>query len=287
MIQLEAIDVTFNPGTPLENRALTGVDLTIPLGQFVTVIGSNGAGKSTLLNVLSGDVMVDRGKVLIDQQDVTAWPTPQRAKLVARVFQNPLAGSCAHLTVAENLALAARRGQARRLNPALTAAVQRGFRDRLAQLGLGLEKRLGDRMGLLSGGQRQAISLLMSTLAEQQILLLDEHTAALDPQTAAYVLKLTQAIVTERQLTTLMVTHSMAQALAMGDRIIMLHQGKIIFDIASPERDGLTVADLLERFAQLQGDALTDDALLLSTGQKIESLEKPVDMEFQIEKGFG
>jgi putative tryptophan/tyrosine transport system ATP-binding protein len=263
MIQLEAIHVTFNPGTPLQNRALTGLDLTIPIGQFVTVIGSNGAGKSTLLNVLSGDVIGDRGRVLINQQDVTRWPTPQRAKLVARVFQNPLAGSCAQLTVEENLALAMRRGQARGLRPALTKSVRQTFCDRLAQLGLGLEKRLGDRMGLLSGGQRQAIGLLMSTLAEQQILLLDEHTAALDPQTAEYVLQLTQALVTERQLTTLMVTHSMQQALKMGDRTIMLHQGKIILDIAASDRDGLTVTDLLQRFAQLQGEDLTDDALLL------------------------
>ncbi len=263
MIHLDAIHVTFNPGTPLEHVALTGLDLTIPAGQFVTVIGSNGAGKSTLLNVLSGDVLADRGKVLINQQDVTRWPTAQRAKLVARVFQNPLAGSCPQLTVEENLALAYRRGQLRGLQPALTPAVRQRFRDRLAQLGLGLEKRLGDRMGLLSGGQRQAISLLMSTLAEHQILLLDEHTAALDPKTAAYVLQLTQAIITERQLTTLMVTHSMQQALSLGDRTIMLHNGKIIFDIAAADRAGLTVADLLQRFAQLQGEALTDDALLL------------------------
>jgi putative tryptophan/tyrosine transport system ATP-binding protein len=263
MIQLDAIHVTFNPSTPLENRALTGIDLTIPPGQFVTVIGSNGAGKSTLLNVLSGDVIAERGRVMMNQQDVTQWPTPQRAHLVARVFQNPLAGSCTHLTVEENLALAYRRGQSRRLQPALTKPVRQLFRNRLAQLGLGLEKRLGDRMGLLSGGQRQAISLLMSTLADHQILLLDEHTAALDPKTAEYVLQLTQAIITERQLTTLMVTHSMQQALRMGDRTIMLHNGKIIFDIAATERAGLTVNDLLQRFAHLQGEELSDDGLLL------------------------
>ena len=263
MIQLDSIHVTFNPGTPLANHALTGIDLTIPAGQFVTVIGSNGAGKSTLLNVLSGDIIVDRGSVLINQQDVTPWPTPQRAKLVARVFQNPLVGSCAQLTVEENLALAYRRGQSRRLQPALTKPIRQTFRDRLAQLGLGLEKRLGDRMGLLSGGQRQALSLLMSTLADHQILLLDEHTAALDPKTAEYVLQLTQTIITEHQLTTLMVTHSMQQALRMGDRTIMLHNGKIIFDITATERAGLTVTDLIQRFAQLQGEALSDDALLL------------------------
>lgn len=256
MIQLDAIHVTFNIGTPLEHHALTGLDLTIPTGQFVTVIGSNGAGKSTLLQVLSGDVIADRGRVLMQQQDVTHWPTARRAKLVARVFQNPLAGSCAQFTVAENLALAYRRGQSRGWQSAVTKTGQQLFRDRLAQLGLGLENRLSDRMGLLSGGQRQAVSLLMSTLAKNQILLLDEHTAALDPQTAEYILQLTQTIVSENKLTTLMVTHSMQQALKLGDRTIMLHNGKIILDIAAAARAQLTVADLLQQFAQLQATGM-------------------------------
>lgn len=263
MIQLEDITVTFNLGTPLEKKALRAINLTINQGQFVTVIGSNGAGKSTLLNVLSGDIIPEKGRVLINAQDVTKWSAPQRAKLVARVFQNPLAGSCANLTVEENLALAYRRGQKLGLRAALTSTVRATFRERLARLDLGLEKRLNDRMGLLSGGQRQAVSLLMSTLAPNQILLLDEHTAALDPKTADYVLQLTREIVAERSLTTLMVTHSMRQALKLGDRTIMIHEGQIIFDVAGSERSGLEVQDLLQHFQELRGEDLADDALLL------------------------
>ncbi|MEB3292963.1 MAG: ABC transporter ATP-binding protein [Synechococcales bacterium] len=271
MIRLEALHVTFNPGTPLQTVALDGLHLLIPTGQFVTVIGSNGAGKSTLLNVLSGEVKPDRGVIMIGDQTVTAWSTPKRAKLVARVFQNPLAGSCANLTVEENLAIAYRRGCQRGLRNAISKSLRQELRDRLAQLNLGLEKRLQDRMGLLSGGQRQAISLLMSTLASNQILLLDEHTAALDPKTADYILHLTREIVQERNLTTLMVTHSMKQALQLGDRTIMLHAGKIILDIAGQDRAGLTVSDLLQQFEQLRLEQLrqtdqedvADDSLLL------------------------
>lgn len=264
MIRVEAVHVTFNSGTPLARRALDGIDLTIPTGQFLTVIGSNGAGKSTLLNVLSGDIIPEKGRVMINDQDVTSQSTPQRARLVARVFQNPQSGSCANLTVEENLALAYCRGQRRGLRPALNRSVRKEFRERLARLGLGLENRLGDRMGLMSGGQRQAISLLMSTLAPNQILLLDEHTAALDPKTAAYVLQLTREIVAERGSTTLMVTHSMRQALTLGDRTIMLYEGQIIFDVSGAERSGLEVADLLRRFEELRGEELADDTLLLS-----------------------
>jgi putative tryptophan/tyrosine transport system ATP-binding protein len=267
MIRLEALQVTFNPGTPLQTVGLDGLSLAIPAGQFITVIGSNGAGKSTLLNVVSGEVLPDRGAVIIAGQNVTPWSTPKRAKLVARVFQNPLAGSCANLTVEENLALAYRRGLGRSFRTALPHFLRQELHDRLARLNLGLEKRLRDRMGLLSGGQRQAISLLMSTLAPNQILLLDEHTAALDPKTANEVLCLTREIVQERQLTTLMVTHSMKQALQFGDRTIMLHAGKIILDIAGEERAGLNVRDLLQRFEQLRPDRsdaeMTDDSLLL------------------------
>ncbi|MGD2179484.1 ABC transporter ATP-binding protein [Lusitaniella coriacea] len=263
MIELETIHVTFNPGTPLETRALNGVDLTIPDGQFVTVIGSNGAGKSTLLNTISGDLIPDRGKVKIAEQTVTKLPTHKRAKFVARVFQNPLAGSCAHLTVEENLALAYRRGKSRGLRSALNRRLREDLRAQLATLGLGLENRLRDRMGLLSGGQRQAVSLLMSTLAPNKILLLDEHTAALDPKTAESVLQLTRQIVEQRQLTTLMITHSMRQALDFGDRVLMLHQGKIIFDLAGTERNGLEVKDLLQLFEEKQDNFLSDDSLLL------------------------
>lgn len=248
MISLQDITVTFNLGTPIALRALNGLNLDIAAGEFVTVIGSNGAGKSTLLNVLSGEQTPDQGRVIIADRDVTTWKTPRRAKLVARVFQNPLAGSCAQLTVEENLALAARRNRAHGLRFALNNRVRSQLRVALADLGLGLENRLQNRMGLLSGGQRQAISLLMATLSSQQILLLDEHTAALDPQTAEDVLSLTDRLVRTRALTTLMVTHSLKQALSLGDRTIMLHQGRVIFDIAGAARTRLTVDDLLGQF---------------------------------------
>jgi putative ABC transport system ATP-binding protein len=263
MIQLSAIEVTFNPKTPLVTRALTSVDLTIPARQFVTVIGSNGAGKSTLLNVLSGDVIPEKGKVWIEGQDVTQWPVSRCARLVGRVFQNPLTGSCANLTIEENLALAYRRGQERSFSRALTSRVRSQFREQLAGLELGLENRLSDRMKLLSGGQRQAVCLLMSTLAPSQILLLDEHTAALDPKTATDIMQLTQQIVAERGLTTLMVTHSMRQALAFGDRTIMLHEGQIILDVSGAERSQLSVPDLVSRFNELRAENLASDRLLL------------------------
>lgn len=263
MIKTESVNVIFNPGTALEKIAIKEIDLTIPEGQFVTVIGSNGAGKSTLLNVLTGDIISNSGKVWIHHQEVTTWPSSKRAKFVARVFQNPLAGSCANLTVEENLALAYRRGFLRGFRSALNHRLREEFRHRLARLNLGLENRLRDRMGLLSGGQRQAVSLLMSTLAPHQILLLDEHTAALDPKTANYILQLTREIVAENRLTTLMVTHSMRQALELGDRTLMLHEGQIIFDISGSERQELTVKDLLYLFEQQQHEILTDDALLL------------------------
>jgi len=251
MIDLQAIQVTFNPGTPLESFALRGIKLHIPQGQFVTVIGSNGAGKSTLLNVLGGGILPQQGRVKIDEQIVTRWPVAKRATLVSRVFQNPLLGSCADLTVEENLALADQRGKPRGFRGALNRSRRERFRDRLAQLGLGLENRLGDRMGLLSGGQRQAICLLMATLADHKILLLDEHTAALDPKTAEEVLRITRELVAAQNLTTLMVTHSMGQALAVGDRTLMLHEGQIIWDVAGEERASYGVEDLLARFGQL------------------------------------
>lgn len=263
MICLDDVRVRFNAGTALETVALRGIDVEIPDGQFVTVIGSNGAGKSTLLNVLSGEILVDTGRVSIGDRDVTGWPCDRRAQLVARVFQNPLMGSCADLTVEENLALAARRGSSRGLRPALGKAFRSYCQRQLAGLGLGLEKRLGDRMGLLSGGQRQAVSLLMSTLAPNQILLLDEHTAALDPKTAESVMQLSDRMIRERNLTTLMVTHSMKQALQWGDRTIMLHEGRIILDLIGEARSRLTVKDLLQQFEQLQGNEVSDDSLLL------------------------
>jgi putative ABC transport system ATP-binding protein len=263
MIAAEAVSVTFNRGTPMETPALRGLDLKIPAGQFVTVIGSNGAGKSTLLNALTGDVKLMGGRVVVDGADVTGWPPPQRAGLVARVFQDPLAGSCAELSIEENLSLAGARGRRRGLARAIDRNRRAEFRARLTLLGLGLESRLGDRMGLLSGGQRQAVSLVMATLQPMKILLLDEHTAALDPKTAEFVLELTQRIVVEKQLTTLMVTHSMRQALDYGDRTVMLHEGRVVFDVAGAERKGLDVPDLLALFARQRGRVLADDSLLL------------------------
>ncbi|WP_395015205.1 ABC transporter ATP-binding protein [Dongia sp.] len=263
MIAAENIAVTFNRGMPMATPALRGLDLAIPAGQFVTVIGSNGAGKSTLLNVLTGDAAVDAGRVVIDGEDVTAWSPPRRAALVARVFQDPLAGSCADLSIEENLALAAARGRRRSLGRAIDKSRREAFRDQLRRLGLGLENRLSDRMGLLSGGQRQAVSLLMATLQPMKILLLDEHTAALDPKTAEFVLDLTQRIVEDQRLTTLMVTHSMRQALDHGERTLMLHEGRVVFDVAGEARKGLDVPDLLALFARERGQTLADDSLLL------------------------
>ncbi len=263
MIEIEGLEVVYGRGTALETRALGGVDLAVAEAEFVTVIGSNGAGKSTLLNALTGDAAPARGRIVIAGQDVTPWPATARAKLIARVFQDPLAGSCEALTVEENLALAAARGRRRGLRLALTRGLRERFRDRLARLGLNLENRLGDRMGLLSGGQRQAVSLLMATLAPMQILLLDEHTAALDPKTAEFVLELTREIVAEQRLTTLMVTHSMRQALDCGTRTVMLHGGRICLDVAGAARAGLGVVDLVARFGAVRSRELADGSLLL------------------------
>ncbi|MDX1757337.1 MAG: ABC transporter ATP-binding protein [Marinobacter sp.] len=263
MISASNLKLTFGKGTPLENPALRDMSLTVNQGEFVTVIGSNGAGKSTFLNALAGEVMVDSGRIVVDGEDVTRLPTHKRARNVARVFQDPLAGTCESLTIDENLALAIKRGQRRGLTAAVKARYMDQFRSSLATLKLGLEDRLGDKMGLLSGGQRQAVSLLMASLTPSSILLLDEHTAALDPKTAAFVLELTQKIIEEQQLTALMVTHSMKQALEVGDRTVMLHQGQVVFDIAGSERDGLDVKDLLGLFEQQRGLEIDDDNLLL------------------------
>ena len=263
MIDLRDLRVNFNPGTPLETPVLRGVSLQIPAGQFATVIGGNGAGKSTLLNALAGEVALTGGAIAIDGQDVTGWGVARRARWVARVFQDPLAGTCAELTVEENFALAAARGKRRGLRAAIGPGARGEFRDQLARLGLDLEGRLQDRMSLLSGGQRQAVSLLMATLRPMKILLLDEHTAALDPKTAAFVLGLTRTLVAERRLTALMVTHNLRQALDVGDRTVMLHQGRVVFDIAGAERARLDVPDLLRLFSESQGEAVTDDELLL------------------------
>ena len=263
MISATDLRLTFGKGTPLENPALRGMSLTVSQGEFVTVIGSNGAGKSTFLNALSGEVLVDSGKIIVDNVDVTRLPTHKRSRLVARVFQDPLAGTCESLSIEENLALAIKRGQRRGLSTAVKRQYLEQFRDSLSSLKLGLENRLGDKMGLLSGGQRQAVSLLMASLTPSSVLLLDEHTAALDPKTAAFVLELTQNIIAEQKLTAVMVTHSMKQALEVGDRTVMLHQGQVVFDIEGKEREGLEVKDLLGLFEQQRGLSVDDDSLLL------------------------
>ncbi|MGL4858414.1 MAG: ABC transporter ATP-binding protein [Enterobacteriaceae bacterium] len=264
MMCAEQIYKTFNPATPLENTVLRGLSLTIETGQFVMVIGSNGAGKSTLLNIVSGEVSPDRGRVLIDDQDVTALPAWRRAAMVARVFQDPLAGTCEGLTIEENLALAMQRGGHRGFGRAVKTKQRELFRERLAILDLGLENRLGDRMGLLSGGQRQAVSLLMASLRPSRLLLLDEHTAALDPKTAAFILSLTDRIVSDQKLTVLMVTHSMRQALEYGHRTIMLHQGQVVLDVSGEPRSAMQITDLLAMFEKSRGGQLDDDTLLLS-----------------------
>lgn len=263
MIRIENIGVTFSKGTPLETHALRGVDLTIEAGEFVTVIGSNGAGKSTLLSAVAGDIPISDGRILIGERDVTKWSTARRAGLVARVFQDPLAGSCGNLSIEENLALAAARGHTRGLSHALNAERRQTFHDRVSELGLGLENRLNDLMNLLSGGQRQSLALIMATLSSSEVMLLDEHTAALDPGMAEFVLELTAKLVAELGLTTMMVTHSMRQALDVGTRTIMLHEGRIVLDVAGDKRTGLTTDDLVAMFRKVRGQDLEDDALLI------------------------
>ena len=263
MIKVGELQLTFNQGTPIENHVLRGLNLNISEGEFVTIIGSNGAGKSSLLNVISGDLLADSGSVIINGKNVTRWPAWKRAGLVARVFQDPMIGTCENLTIEENLAIAYNRGHSFTLSPALNKKLRGIFKEKLATLNLGLENRLSDMMGLLSGGQRQAVSLLMSTLQPSKILLLDEHTAALDPKTAQFVLDLTDEIVSQNHLTTMMVTHSMKQALEYGNRTVMLHQGQVVLDVSGEERTKLTVNDLLAMFEKTRGEKVTDDALLL------------------------
>ncbi|AHN27102.1 ABC transporter ATP-binding protein [Gilliamella apicola] len=263
MIKVGELQLTFNQGTPIENHVLRGLNLNISEGEFVTIIGSNGAGKSSLLNVISGDLLSDSGSVIINRKNVTRWPAWKRAGLVARVFQDPMVGTCENLTIEENLAIAYNRGHSFTLSPALNRKLRTIFKEKLATLNLGLENRLSDMMGLLSGGQRQAVSLLMSTLQPSKILLLDEHTAALDPKTAQFVLELTDQIVSKNHLTTMMVTHSMKQALEYGNRTVMLHQGQVVLDVSGEERTKLTVNDLLAMFEKTRGEKVTDDALLL------------------------
>jgi putative ABC transport system ATP-binding protein len=263
MIAVRHLTVTFNRGTPIETPALHSLDLAIPKGEFLTVIGSNGAGKTTLLNAIAGDVSPESGRIVVDGVDVTYWSRPRRAAVIGRVFQDPVLGTCADLTIEENMSLAAARGRRRGFALAIDRRQREDFSRLLAELGLGLEKRLHDRMGLLSGGQRQAVSLLMATLSPMKILLLDEHTAALDPKTAEFVLGLTRRIVAEHELTTMMVTHSMRQALDVGDRTVMLHEGRLVLDVLGEQRRRMDVPDLLSLFAAQRDRVPPDTDLLL------------------------
>jgi putative ABC transport system ATP-binding protein len=263
MIRLEQFTKYFHKGSVNQVLALDHIDLQVHTGDFITIIGSNGAGKSTLLNGLAGTYAPDEGQLLFDDEKIGHWPEHQRAKFVSRVFQDPLMGTCAALTIEQNLALANRRGARRGLAKGVKKADRQFFRESLQRLGLGLEDRLGDRAGLLSGGQRQALTMLMATLVPPQVLLLDEHTAALDPKTARQILDLTSGIIAQRRLTTLMVTHNMRQALQMGNRLIMLHRGKVILDIPKQEKEALSQEDLVARFYDIQKeDGVTDRMLL-------------------------
>lgn len=264
MLEVREIYKTFNAGTINEKRAMNGVTLTLNEGDFATVIGGNGAGKSTLLNLVAGVYPVDSGSIAIGGQNVTRLPEHKRARFIGRVFQDPMMGTAATMQIEENLALAARRGQSRSLRPGITRTEREQYRELLKILDLGLEDRLTSKVGLLSGGQRQALTLLMATLQKPKLLLLDEHTAALDPQTAKKVLDLTREMVEEQKLTALMVTHNMRDAIQIGNRLIMMNDGQIIYDVAGEEKQNLTVEDLLEKFAQASGGAFANDRMLLS-----------------------
>ena len=258
MLELKNLYKTFNAGTVNEKRAIDGLDLTLEDGDFVTIIGGNGAGKSTTLNLIAGVFPADQGSIILDGVDITRLPEHKRAKYLGRVFQDPMMGTAATMGIEENLALANRRGQRRTLRPGITAQEREKFRKQLAALGLGLEDRMTSKVGLLSGGQRQALTLLMATLKKPRLLLLDEHTAALDPKTADKVLQITEEIVARDKLTTLMVTHNMKHAIQYGNRLIMMDAGKVVVDIRGEEKKNLTVRELLEKFK------IDNDRMLLS-----------------------
>lgn len=264
MLTLETVWKTFNPGTVNEKVALHGVSLHMEEGDFVTVIGGNGAGKSTMLNAIAGVFPVDSGKITIGGVDVTGLPEYKRAKYIGRVFQDPMMGTAATMQIEENLALAARRGKPRTLRPGITKADREFYQEQLKILGLGLENRMTAKVGLLSGGQRQALTLLMATLQQPKLLLLDEHTAALDPKTAAKVLDATQRIVEKNHLTTLMITHNMRDAIAYGNRLIMMYEGQILVDVSGEEKKNLTVEHLLNLFSQASGSDEVSDKMVLS-----------------------
>jgi putative ABC transport system ATP-binding protein len=264
MLALQHVSKSFLAGTPNAVTALAALSLDVAAGDFVTVIGSNGAGKSTLLKSIAGLIQPDGGRIVLDGRDITREPVYRRAAAIGRIAQDPHESTCAAMTIEENLAMAARRGRPRGLSRAIRPATRAAFRDMLAPIGLGLEARLAARVGTLSGGQRQALALLMATLAGPRLLLLDEHLASLDPKTAEIVMALTARLVGEGRLTTLMITHNMHEAIRWGSRLVMMHAGRIIFDAAGSEKAALTVPALVEKFHQASRQALTDDRMLLA-----------------------
>ena len=264
MLEIQNIHKTFNPGTINEKVALNGVNLNLNPGDFVTIIGGNGAGKSTTLNAIAGVWSVDEGKIIIDGVDITKLSEHKRALYLGRVFQDPMTGTAATMSIEENMAIAARRGERRGLGWGITKKERERYKEALKELDLGLEDRLSSKVGLLSGGQRQAITLLMASLKKPKLLLLDEHTAALDQKTAAKVLAISDKIIQEHQLTAMMVTHNMKDAIAHGNRLIMMHEGKIIYDVSGEEKKNLKVADLLAKFEEVSGDEFANDRMMLS-----------------------
>ena len=265
MLEITDIFKTFNKGTINEKPALRGVSLKLETGDFCTIIGGNGAGKSTMLNAIAGVWPVDAGAITIDGKNITGYPEYRRAKFLGRVFQDPMTGTAANMSIEDNLALAARRGEKRGLRWGITKDERERYHEELKILELGLETRMTTKVGLLSGGQRQALTLLMASLKQPKLLLLDEHTAALDPKTAAKVLGLTEKIVNEQKLTALMVTHNMKDAIRMGNRLIMMNEGKIIYDVRGKEKDNLQVSDLLEKFGQASCGEFANDRMILSS----------------------
>lgn len=264
MLEIKNIYKTFNAGTQNEKRALNGVSLTLNDGDFVTVIGGNGAGKSTTLNAIAGVWPVDCGNILIDGVDITKLSEFKRAKYLGRVFQDPMTGTAATMSILENMAIAARRGKMRGLKWGVTKEEKELYMEMLKKIDLGLEDRLTSKVGLLSGGQRQALTLIMATIQKPQLLLLDEHTAALDPKTAKKVLSLTDEVISENKLTAIMITHNMKDAIQYGNRLVMMHEGKIIYDVAGEEKKNLKVADLLVKFEQASGGEFANDRMMLS-----------------------
>lgn len=263
MLTLQRILKYFHRGSVNEVLALNGIDLQVKRGDFITIIGSNGAGKSTLLNCVAGCFTPDEGQICVKGTDVTRWPEHRRAAYLSRVFQDPLRGTCASGTIEQNLAMASRRGRRNTLAMGVKRRERQAFQEKLASLKLGLEDRLKDRAGLLSGGQRQALTMLMATMVQPDILLLDEHTAALDPKTSAQILELTDQIIHQQHLTAMMVTHNMKHALDLGNRLVMMHQGQIILDVEGEEKQRLQVQDLMERFYSVRGENYSDDRALL------------------------